>query len=74
MWRFKPKRCVKEIYPEEVGMVFFFFLFRGPELKVFWCLEAGALLEPVSGAGAFWTREAGGSPTSASSGVTCSST
>ena len=55
-------------------MLFFFFFRGGPELKIFWRLEAGALLEPVSGAGAFRTREAGGSPTSAESGVTRSRT
>ena len=43
-------------------------------LDFFWRLGAGASLLPASEAGTFRTREAGGSPTSAEMGVTCSST
>ena len=55
-------------------MAFRFFFRGGPLLVTFWCLEAGAPLEPASGAEAFRTREAGGSPTSAAGGVACSNT
>ena len=55
-------------------MAFRFFFRGGPLLATFWRLEASAPLEPASGAEAFRTREAGGSPTSAAGGVACSNT
>ena len=55
-------------------MAFRFFFRGGPLLVIFCRLEAGAPLEPASGAEAFRTREAGGSPTSAAGGVACSNT
>jgi hypothetical protein len=50
------------------------FLLAGPVLPFFWRLGAGASLELSSEAGVFRTLGAGGSPTTATRGVTCSRT
>jgi hypothetical protein len=70
----KPERCDDEIYPEETGISCFLFLPGGPELDFFWRLGTGSMLGPASEVGVFRTRGAGGSPTSAARGVTCSIT
>jgi hypothetical protein len=55
-------------------MVFRFFSRGGPVLVTFQCFELGALLEPAPAAGAFRTREVGGAPGLAESGMVFSST
>jgi hypothetical protein len=60
--KFKPKRYIKNVYPEETGISFFLFFLTGPEPGTFRCLEGGSMLRPASDAGVFQTQEAGGSP------------
>jgi hypothetical protein len=72
--RYKPERGVDKTYPEASGISCFRFFLSGPEVEAFPRFGTGSVLGPASEAGVFRTRGAGGSPTSAARGVTCSNT